>query len=81
MAFGLSFASVDRDSTFNGAGLTIDAFLADGKYMAMGEHLSKAVITRTKTKELWVKGFLAEMKVETRSLSVAAGGMASASSL
>ncbi len=81
LAFGLSFALVDHENELNGEGLTIDAFLADGKYMAMGEHLSKAVITKTKTEELWVKGILAEMKVKIRSLSVATGGMASASSL
>ena len=81
LAFGLSFASVDRDSTLNGEGLTIDAFLADGKYMAMGEHLSKAVITKTKIEELWVKGILAERMVDIKSLSIATGGMASASSL
>jgi len=81
LAFGLSLAFINYDNEINADGLTIDAFLADGKYMAMGEHLSKAVITKTKTKELWVKGILAEVKVKIRSLSVAAGGMASASSL
>ncbi len=64
-----------------GEALTIDAYLADGKYMAMGEHLSEAVISKSETHELWVKGVLAEKTVWTRSLSVAAGGMASASSL
>ncbi len=81
LAFGLSFASVEYDNDLEGEGLTIDAFLADGKYMAMGEHLSKAVVTKTKIEELWVKGILAEMTVKIRSLSVVAGGMASASSL
>ncbi len=81
LAFGLSFASVDHENGANGSALTIDACLADGKYMAMGSHLSEAVITKSESHELWVKGVLAEKTVWTKSLKVAAGGMATASSL
>ncbi len=81
LAFGLSFATVSREGSSNGSALTIDAYLADGKYMAMGSHLSEAVISKSETHELWVKGVLAEKTVWTKSLSVAAGGFASASSL
>lgn len=65
----------------SGSAGTLDGFLAHGKYMAMGEHLSEAWITKSKSHELWVKGYLAEKKVWTQSLGIAAGGKASASSL
>ena len=81
LAFGLSFASVDHENDLNGGALTIDVYLADGKYMAMGSHLSEAAITKSRSESLWVKGVLAERKVWSQSLRVAAGGMASASSL
>ncbi len=81
LAFGLSLATVDHENSLNGSALTIDAYLADGKYMAMGSHFSEAKITKSNSESLWVKGVLAEKKVWSRTLRVAAGGMATASSL
>jgi hypothetical protein len=80
LAFGLSFASISHEDGVSASAGTIDGFLADGKYMAMGSHLSDAVITKVDSHELWVKGVLAEKTVTTTLLKVAAGGMASSSS-
>lgn len=83
LAFGISYARVESGENHLGeadAG-TLDGYLAVGKYMAMGEHLSEATIVKSKSHELWVKGKLAEKKVWTSSLTVGAGGKASASSL
>jgi hypothetical protein len=83
LAFGISYATVETNDRHLGEGSagTLDGFLAVGKYMAMGEHLSEATIVKSKSHELWVKGQLAEKSVWTKSLTVAAGGKASASSL
>lgn len=83
LAFGISYATIETGENHLGSGEagTLDGYLAVGKYMAMGEHLSEATIVKSKTHELWVKGVLAEKSVWTKSLTVAAGGKASASSL
>ena len=82
LAFGVSFAGVEfENNNLEGKAGTKNGFFAKGKFMAMGEHLSEALITKSTTKELWVKGVLATKRVYTKSVGVAAGGGASASSL
>jgi hypothetical protein len=79
LAFGISYATTGgRRGPSAG---TLDGYLAHGKYMAMGDHYSEAGMTRTKTTKLFVKGRLVEKKVRIRSMTVGAGGGASASSL
>ncbi len=82
LAFGVSFATVDVEGRRGGgeAG-TLDGFLAEGKFMASGAHLSEAGYTKTMSTELQVKGLPATLEIKTRSLRVYAGGSATASSL
>ena len=86
LAFGTSYANVGRvhlgEESIGGIGAgTIDGFVAEGKYMASGEHFSEAGKVRTKSVELQVKGLPATLKITTHSLRVYAGGRATASSL
>ena len=79
LAFGISYAKTGgRRGPSAG---TLDGFLAKGRYMAMGEHLSEAGTTTTKVDKLFVKGQLVRKKVWTMTQTVGAGGSASASSL
>ena len=78
LAFGVSFASVDGDKA---EAATLDGFIAEGKFMAMGEHGSEAGKTVTKVHELEVKGLPATKETHIKSLRVFAGGFATASSL
>ncbi len=83
LAFGGSYANVGQVGLGQGgigAG-TLDGFIAEGKYMASGEHFSEAGRIRTKSFELKVKGKPAILKINTRSIRVYAGGRATASSL
>ena len=82
LALGISFATADTEKhDVDLESGTLDGFLAVGKYMAMGEHLSEAGVVKTETHELWVKGSPAEKTVWSKSLKIGAGGRASASSL
>lgn len=93
LAFGISYASVnghggnndgavERRGGYGGASAgTLDGFLAEGKYMASGEHFSEAGKTVTKSHELQVKGRPATLEIHTKSIRVYAGGWATASSL
>lgn len=81
LAFGVSYAKIEDGRYSEGEAGTIDGFIAEGKYMAMGEHGSEAGRTVTETKELQVKGEPATLEIKTKSLRVFAGGFATASSL
>ena len=86
IAFGVSYANVGGASlegwevSGTGAG-SVDGFIAEGKYMAAGEHFSEAGKTYTKSHELQVKGAPATLEIHTKSIRVFAGGFASSSSL
>jgi|GEM_PF-1259938 len=82
LAFGVSYANVDRSNDTNGSAGTTDGFIAEGKYRASGEHFSEAAIVRVEMHELQVQGQPATLvTIETNSLRVFAGGFATASSL
>jgi hypothetical protein len=81
LAFGVSYATVGSDRHGNASAGTIDGFVAEGKYMAMGEHFSEAGITKVKSHELQVKGLPATLTIDIKSTRVFAGGFASGSSL
>ncbi len=82
LAFGVSYAKVDKDGRHGDASAgTIDGFIAEGKYMAMGEHGSEAGWTKTETKILEVKGLPATLETHTKSLRVFAGGFATGQAL
>jgi len=93
LAFGVSYATVGGEgghgsnghsSNGHGGGAsagTLDGFVAEGKFMASGEHFSEAGKVVTKTTELQVKGQPATLEIKTRSIRVFAGGFATASSL
>ncbi|MCH7750652.1 MAG: hypothetical protein IH898_00640 [Planctomycetes bacterium] len=78
LAFGISFATV---GVGNGSAGTIDGFIAEGKFMAAGEHLSEAGFVKVEAHDLQVKGLPATLEIHTTSLRVYAGGFATASSL
>ena len=78
LAFGISYATI---GTSNSSAGTVDGFIAEGKFMAAGEHLSEAGTVRAETHELHVKGLPATLNINTKSLRVYAGGFATASSL
>ena len=78
LAFGISYAKTGGKG---GSAGTLDGFLAKGRYMAMGEHLSEAGTSVTKTDKLFVKGQLVRKKVWSMTRTVGAGGSASSSSL
>ncbi len=78
LAFGISYATVESGRA--GAG-TVDGFIAEGKFMAAGEHLSEAGFVKVGEHELQVKGLPATLEIHTTSLRVYAGGFATASSL
>lgn len=86
IAFGVSYAHVGNvgfdgwEVSGTGAG-SVDGFVAEGKYMAAGEHFSEAGKSYTKTTELQVKGAPATLEIKTRSIRVFAGGFATSSSL
>ena len=86
IAFGVSYAHVGDvgydgwELSGTGAG-SIDGFIAEGKFMAQGEHFSEAGKTYTKSTELQVKGAPATLEIKTRSVHVFAGGFATSSSL
>lgn len=82
LAFGVSYASVEDGGWHQNAGAgTVDGFVAEGKFMAAGEHYSEAGITKVESHELQVKGQPATLEIKTKSLKVFAGGFATASSL
>ena len=58
-----------------------DGFLAEGKYLAGGEHGSKAVRTKKRSYEVRLKGYPASKEIHTRSILIGAAGTASAWSL
>ena len=78
MAFGLSYAKIDKDGAEAG---THDGFRAIGKYRAAGEHFSEAGITKTKVHEFQLDGLPATKTTKTRSLYLYSAGFASSSSL
>ncbi len=78
LAFGISYATVESGKSDAG---TVDLFVAEGKFMAAGEHFSEAGITKVESHELQVKGLPATLEITTTSLRVYAGGFATASSL
>ncbi len=79
LAYGASYANVGSGGG-TGAG-TFDGFVAEGKYMASGEHLSEAGRTTVTSELLEVKGLPATLNVTTNSIRVFAGGFATSSSL
>ncbi len=92
LAFGVSYASVGgeggHEGSYSGNGHgggagagTLDGFIAEGKFMASGEHFSEAGKVVTKSHELQVKGQPATLEIKTKSIRVFAGGFATASSL
>ncbi len=83
LAFGFSYAEVEQDHLggLDGEAGTIDLFIAEGKFMASGEHFSEAAIVNVEMHELQVKGQPATLEIKTQSLRVFAGGFATASSL
>lgn len=83
LAFGISYAAAEQDAHggFDGEAGTLDGFLAEGKYMASGEHFSEAGITKVESHELQVKGLPATLEIKTKSLRVYSGGFATSSSL
>ena len=82
LAFGVSFATVEGGDQHSGAGAgTLDGFIAEGKFMASGEHYSEAGLTKVESHELQVKGQPATLEIKTKSIKVFAGGFATASSL
>jgi hypothetical protein len=81
LAFGISYAKVDGGRHAPGSAGTIDGFVAEGKYMAAGEHFSEAGRTTIESHELQVKGLPATLEINTKSFRVFAGGFASGSSL
>ncbi len=78
LAFGISYATV---GTGNASAGTVDGFVAEGKFMAAGEHFSEAGLVRVGEHELQVKGLPATLEIHTTSVRVYAGGFATASSL
>ncbi len=78
LAFGISYATVEKDRASAG---TVDLFVAEGKFMAAGEHLSEAGFVKVRTHDLQVKGLPATLEIHTTSVRVYAGGFATASSL
>ena len=78
LAFGISYATVESGHSEAG---TVDGFIAEGKFMAAGEHLSEAGFVKVGTHDLQVKGLPATLEIHTTSLRVYAGGFATASSL
>jgi len=81
LAFGISYAKVDDGHYTDGEAGTIDGFVAEGHYMAAGEHFSEAGRVTIESKELQVKGEPATLEIHTKSLRVFAGGFATGSSL
>ncbi len=81
LAFGISYAKVKDGRHSQGSAGTLDGFVAEGKYMAAGEHFSEAGRVTIETHELQVKGLPATLEINTKSLRVFAGGFASGSSL
>ncbi len=82
LAFGVSYAGVEGGDSHSGAGAgTLDGFIAEGKFMASGEHYSEAGLTKVESHELQVKGQPATLEIKTKSIKVFAGGFATASSL
>lgn len=65
------------DSLGSGSAGTVDGFIAEGKYLASGSHLSEAKITKTDIYTTHVPGVGLETKTHTRSLYIGAGGNAS----
>jgi len=86
LAFGGSYANVGSIA-IQGQGLqglgagSIDGYIADGRFMAEGSHLSEAGHSTTVETVLTVKGLPATTKIETTSIRFYAGGQASSSSL
>mgnify|MGYP007059505077 CR=1 FL=1 len=79
---GVSFAGVEGGDEHSGAKAgTLDGFIAEGKFMASGEHYSEAGLTKVESHELQVKGQPATLEIKTKSIKVFAGGFATASSL
>ena len=82
LAFGVSYAAVEGGNEHAGGGAgTLDGFIAEGKFMAAGEHYSEAGLTKVESHELQVKGQPATLEIKTKSIKVFAGGFATASSL
>ena len=82
LAFGVSYATVEKDHYGDEAAAgTLDGFIAEGKYMAMGEHGSEAGWSKTETKVLEVKGEPATLETHTKSFRIFSGGFATGSSL
>ncbi len=81
LAFGISYAKVDGGYHSEASAGTVDGFVAEGKFMAAGEHLSEAGIVKSDTHRLNVKGVPAIYESNIKSLRVYAGGFATASSL
>jgi hypothetical protein len=82
LAFGVSFAKVEKDHYGDEAAAgTIDGFIAEGKFMAMGSHGSEAGWEKTEVKILEVKGLPATKEIHTKSLRVFAGGFATGQAL
>jgi hypothetical protein len=83
LAFGVSYAKVEKDGHYgdDASAGSIDGFIAEGKYMAAGEHGSEAGYVKTETKILEVKGEPATLETTTKSFRIFAGGFATATSL
>ena len=82
LAFGVSYAGVEAGGEYKSAGSgTLDGFIAEGKFMAAGEHFSEAGLTKVESHELQVKGQPATLEINTKSIRVFAGGFATSSSL
>lgn len=86
LAFGISYAHTGNIGlqgvgiAGDGAG-SLDGFRAQGMYMAMGDHQSEAVYTRSHTVELHVKGEPGTKTTRTWMTGYLSGGSASSSSL
>ncbi len=81
LAFGVSYATVGSNHHGTASAGTIDGFVAEGKYKAMGEHGSEAGITKIESHALLVNGLPATLTIHIKSTTVFAGGFASGSSL
>jgi hypothetical protein len=81
LAFGISYAKVDGGHHSEASAGTVDGFIAEGRFLAAGEHLSEAGFVKVETHDLQVKGLPATLEIHTTSLRVYAGGFATASSL
>jgi hypothetical protein len=81
LAFGISYAKVEDGRHAKGSAGTLDGFVAEGKYLAAGEHFSEAGRVTIESHELQVGGAPVLLEINTKSLRVFAGGFASGSSL